>query len=229
MFEGEHRQHRGVTGRADRHGVLCRKRRRNLDQPFAFHPCLLRISAVMGLTQSPAVGDDAVSDCDAGIGGCLHCSSEIDTGNEGKLANDLRAPANGQRVLVVHGRIVDRDRDIARHQIGVVEVGHLRRERSILSRGYKCFESHCAILFWAAHHRALRMQKALVGLRLWGSRSSAGPNPTLHLSPPSFRPGRGTGWCVLRTTRDTGTAIRARNRDRRSAAHSGCAAAGGRN
>jgi hypothetical protein len=31
MFEGEHRQHRGVTGRADRHGVLCRKWCRNLD------------------------------------------------------------------------------------------------------------------------------------------------------------------------------------------------------
>ena len=49
MFEGEHRQHRGVTGRADRHGVLCRKWRRDLHQPFAFQPCLLGISTVMGL------------------------------------------------------------------------------------------------------------------------------------------------------------------------------------
>ncbi len=58
---------------------------------------------MVGLTQSPAVGDDAISDCDARIGGCLDRASQIDTWDQGKLTNDFGASRNGQRVFIVHG------------------------------------------------------------------------------------------------------------------------------
>src|SRR5947207_3018706 len=80
------------------------------------------------------------------MGGCLHCSSEIDTGNEGKLANDLRAPANGQRILVVHGRIIDGDRNVARHEILLVHFDHAGRNLSIGLCCQQCLERHRHIL-----------------------------------------------------------------------------------
>jgi hypothetical protein len=41
-----------------------------------------------------------------------------------KLANDLCAPANGQRILVVHGRIIDGNRNVAKHEILLVHFDH---------------------------------------------------------------------------------------------------------
>jgi hypothetical protein len=103
----------------------------------------------MGLAQPPAVGDNAVSDGDAGIRGCLDGASQIDARDQGKLANDVRAPGNGERILVVHSRVVDRDGYVSRHEILLSRFDHagrdlfaclcceqrLERHRTILAEG----------------------------------------------------------------------------------------------
>jgi hypothetical protein len=95
MFEGQYGQRRRVTSRADRHGVLCRKGRRNLDQLLAFHSRPLRISAVMRLAQPPAIGDNPISDGDTGIGRCFHCPGQINAGDQRKFLNNVDATGNG--------------------------------------------------------------------------------------------------------------------------------------
>jgi hypothetical protein len=84
---------------------------------------------MMGLAQPPTVCDDTVSDSDAGIGGRVHRASKIDTGDQRKLANDIRALSNGERILVVHSRVVDCDRNVSRHEILLIHFDHAGRDR----------------------------------------------------------------------------------------------------
>ncbi len=61
--------------------------------------------------------------------GSDHGAAEIDSGGEWELAHDGRSSGHRQAVLVIQGGVFDTDRDVALHQIAIVEL----RQRTTLS------------------------------------------------------------------------------------------------
>ncbi len=103
---------------------------------------------MVGLTQSPAVGDDAISHCDARIGGCLDRAGEVDTWDQGKLTNDFSPPANSKRVFIVYGRIIHRDGNVSRHKLLLVHFDHFGRNLLACLFCQQCLERHRRVLDW---------------------------------------------------------------------------------
>ena len=141
LFQRHHRQHRGVAGGADRHGIARGHRGRQAHEPVALHPRLLGIGAEMGLAEPPTVEDHLVAGLPVGMGGFLHRAGEIDPGDHRPAPHHRRLAGERKAVLVVDGGIRDPDVDVAFHQIGFVEI----RERDLLAAvgflDHDCFET----------------------------------------------------------------------------------------
>ena len=122
-LQRHHRQHRGVAGGADAHGLARAHRGRQRYQPVALDPRLLAVAAEMGLAAAPAVEDDLVARLPGGMAGGFHRAGEIDAGDHREAAHHRRLAGDGKAVLVVDGRIFDADGDVAVHEVCFVEIG----------------------------------------------------------------------------------------------------------
>src|SRR5262249_49354530 len=67
LFERHHSQHRGVSGRTDRHRLATSHRFRQRNEPVAFDARLLGIGAQTRLPATPAIENDLV----ARLPGCV--------------------------------------------------------------------------------------------------------------------------------------------------------------
>ena len=122
LFECQHGEHRGEAGGSHRHGFARRHPARQTNQPVAIHPYFFGVSAEMGLTQTPAGRDDLVARLPVRMRGLKDGAGKIDACDHRKTSYHGRFAGDGQTVLVVHGRPLDRDRDVAVHQISFVEL-----------------------------------------------------------------------------------------------------------
>ena len=89
----------------------------------------------MRLADAPAVEDDPVALAPVGMVGSDHRSGEIDARNQRPAAHDRRLAGDGQTVLVVDRRRLDRDGDVTLHQIGVGQVDDIDRLPLVLVAG----------------------------------------------------------------------------------------------
>src|SRR5579863_3797568 len=96
----------------------------------------------MCLTETPAIGDDLISCFDTRVRRGLHRSGEIDARNKWKCSDDWRTARERQPIFVVHCRVVNSDRDIARHEVIFFQRDQVRRNVFTISVREECFEGH---------------------------------------------------------------------------------------
>ena len=122
LFQRQHREHRGVAGRADRHRLARRQPFGQRHQPVAFDARFFRIGAEMRFAQAPAVDDDLVAGLPVRDARTLHRAGEIDAGDHRQAPYHRRLAGQGQAVLVVERRPFDANGDVAVHQFGFIEL-----------------------------------------------------------------------------------------------------------
>src|SRR5262249_22306324 len=82
----------------------------------------LGMAAEMRLAHAPAVEHDTVARLPFGMARTLDHAGEIDPRNHREAAHDRRLPGDRKPILVVDRRPFDRDRDVAVHQVLLVEI-----------------------------------------------------------------------------------------------------------
>ena len=75
----------------------------------------------MSLPNPPTVEQNFVAALKAWVAGLIDRTGEIDAGHQGKLPHHRSFAGNGERILVIEGRILDAHGDIARRQLRLVE------------------------------------------------------------------------------------------------------------
>ena len=92
-------------------------------------PGELAVAAVPGDAEVVAVGEDRLSDADAGSSDGDDLAGEVDPGDQRADPGDLAVGDRGERVLVVDARPVDADLDLARRQVRRGEVADAALDR----------------------------------------------------------------------------------------------------
>ena len=176
-LQRHHREHGGVAGGADRHGLARAHARRQPHQPVALDARLLAIGAEMGLAAAPAVEDDLVARLPGRVAGGFHGAGEIDAGDHRKAAHHRRLAGDGEPVLVVQRRIFDADGDVAVHQVGFVEIGECGLGAALGLFDHDCLECRHARAprsirgpLWRAPPRGARLTPATGRARRPGAR-----------------------------------------------------------
>ena len=116
VLQGQHTQHGGVAGRANRHGLAWRERRWQAHQPVAFEPSFLCKAAPMHLTDTPAVVNHQVTDLPSRMAGFDHCTGTVNASHHRPLAHHRPLVGNGQAILVIEGGVRHRHGDISQRQ-----------------------------------------------------------------------------------------------------------------
>src|SRR5712692_1460783 len=122
MLERHHREHGGIAGGPDRHGLACAHAGGNAHEPVSFDACLLAKAAEMRLPTPPAIEDHPIASLPGGMARRFDCSCEIDSGNHRKATHDRRLAGDRKSILVVERRPFDMDGDVAVHEIVFIEI-----------------------------------------------------------------------------------------------------------
>ncbi len=132
LLQRQYRQHRGVTGGADRHRFARGHALRQPHQPVALDAHLFGVGAEMGLAEAPAVRHHLVAGLPLRMRGLDDGTGEIHARDHRETAHHRCLAGDRKAVLVVHRGPFDRDGDIAFHQIGLIELR--QRSRGALLR-----------------------------------------------------------------------------------------------
>ena len=128
-LQRHHGEHRRIAGGADRHRLRAGHAGRQRNQPIALDPRHPAIGTVMHLTHAPAVEDHLVARLESGMAGGGHRAGQIDARDHREAPHHRQFAGDGKPVLVVDGRIVDGNVDIAVHQVGRRQLRHGDRLR----------------------------------------------------------------------------------------------------
>ena len=112
----------GVARRADGHGFLAGKARRQLDQPVAIEPRLGGQPAPVHFADAPAIEQHRVSGLEFAAGALAHRADQIDPRHHRPAAHHRARASDGEAVLVVDRRVLHVDGDIAFGQLALVEL-----------------------------------------------------------------------------------------------------------
>ena len=121
-LQRDQRQHGGVAGGADRHGLFRGEALGQRHQPVALEAGALGIGAEMGLADAPAGHHHPVSVLVVGVLGGFDDAGAVDAGDHREAAHHRHPAGHGEPVLVVEAGMGDAHGDVARHQVGLVEV-----------------------------------------------------------------------------------------------------------
>ena len=121
-LERQHGQHGGVARRADCHGLPGAERRRPLDQPVALDAGAPGVTAIMGLTDAPAVEHHLIARLELGIGRTDDGAGEVDAGDHRPASDHGRLAGEREPVLIVNGCMAYRDGDVPLHQVAIAEL-----------------------------------------------------------------------------------------------------------
>src|SRR5882724_1087830 len=146
VLQREHAEHGREAGRADRSRLPGADCARQLCQPLPRYTRPLSDSGIAVDTETPPVNDHFVVDLEGWIGRCFDGACEVDSRNQGEFLDNVRATRDGDAILVVDGRIVDRDGHIAFRQIGVRQLHEFSRLPRIGLADKDSFEGHCSLL-----------------------------------------------------------------------------------
>ena len=122
IFERHNTLHGGVSSGADDHGLSGGQSFGQVQQPIAVDPRHAGISAIMGLTDTEAGQDNAVTGLEIGVFGVDNDAGEINAGNHRETPDDRCLTGQSQAILIVQPRILDLDYDITRHQVVLAQL-----------------------------------------------------------------------------------------------------------
>src|SRR5262249_42063047 len=103
------------------------------------------MAAEMRLAHAPAVEHDTVARLPFGMARTLDHAGEIDPRNHREAAHDRRLPGDRKPILVVYRRPFDRDRDVAVHQVLLVEIDESDALALLGLVDADCLEGHACL------------------------------------------------------------------------------------
>src|SRR5690606_26170485 len=103
----------GETGGADHHRLLLGEAFRQRDHVLARHAHVFAVAAIAVLAQAAAGDQNLVALGKAAVAGFNHGAGDVDAADQRELAKDLAGAGGGERVLVVHVRVLRADDHVA--------------------------------------------------------------------------------------------------------------------
>ena len=125
MLEGEHTEHRGEAGGPDGHALEEAESLRTAHHPLRANPLALSESSRVGLRQSEPGDEDLVARLPGFRCRFLDHSGHVDATYHREAADDASLAGDGEPVLVIEARVLDRHCDIALGEVVVGQLGEL--------------------------------------------------------------------------------------------------------
>src|SRR5262249_55567444 len=94
-----------------------------VEEAIRLHRGVRAVSAEMRLAQAPAVEDHLIARFPFGMARGLDRARKVDAGDHWESPHDRRLTGDGEAVLVVERRPFDADRDVALHEVTLIEIG----------------------------------------------------------------------------------------------------------